>query len=87
MGFGCPNYRGYVLHGLAVALACEVDTLEPEIARILGEFETDSFPEGFVPLLGTVETYNPADLERYLPARARRITGRRVTGTCPCARR
>lgn len=55
----------FVVHGLAVDLACEVPLLNLPIHKALGEFASD-FPEGFTPSVGSVCDYEESVVLRHL---------------------
>ena len=65
--------RRLAVHGLTVTLRCDVPALDAAVARMLGEFEVDALPPGFMPISGTVRPYEASEVVASLSPQARRV--------------
>lgn len=54
------------VHGLAVQIRCEMPVMNWPIHHALGEFATPVWPEGFVPIPGSIQTYEESVVLRHL---------------------
>jgi len=67
------SQRKLAFHGSAVEIACACDELIPTIDHLLNPFREASFPEGFVPLRGTIEPYDLEDVLKHLSIKAKPV--------------
>src|SRR5205814_3217508 len=58
------------IHGLAVELRCDVPQLDAAIDRAFGEFAVPQWPDGFVPVSGTIRPFEQAQVLRHLSSTA-----------------
>lgn len=68
------GYR-LAVHGLAVEIKCEIDGLRPALDHDLGEFAVPDWPDGFVPVTGSIRPFERTEVLKCLSASARRIDG------------
>src|SRR4051812_17319524 len=61
------------LHGLAVSVSCGVEEIAPEIQRHLGEFIADDWPDGFLPVKGSIRRFEEIDVLEHVSSDARAI--------------
>src|SRR5436189_2267624 len=61
------------VHGLAVAVSCGVEEIGDELTRHLGEFATDDWPVGFVPVKGSIRRFEEIDVLENVSERARAV--------------
>ena len=67
------SQRKLTLHGSAVEIACACDELVPQLDHLVQPFREEDFPEGFIPLRGTIEPYFLDDVLKHLSTKAVRI--------------
>ena len=61
----------FAVHGPAVEIDASVPALADPVQDLLGPFSVGGFPQGFVPVHGTVRPYNQAEVLRHLSPAAR----------------
>lgn len=67
--------RRYSLHGLALELRCGVPELSAELARTLGPFEEDDWPDGFAAVQGEIAPYDQDTVIKHLSPTAAALSG------------
>jgi hypothetical protein len=66
------SVRRFAIHGLALELRCDLPCVMAEVETMLGLFEVGSWPEGFTPIVGTVEPFDADTVARHVsPAAVR----------------
>jgi hypothetical protein len=65
--------RRFAIHGLALELRCDLQGVLAEIQTLFHPFEVPSWPDGFMPVIGTVEPFDSATVQRHVSAAARRF--------------
>jgi hypothetical protein len=63
----------FAIHGLALELRCDLPGVLSEIHTLFHPFEVASWPDGFVPVVGTVEPFDAACVQRHVSPSARRF--------------
>lgn len=64
------SQRKLIVHGSAVEIACACDELVPQIDHFAGPFREAGFPDGFVPIQGTIEPYHLDEVVKHLSIKA-----------------
>lgn len=65
--------RKLAVHGPVVDLECAVPELEVAVESMLGCFAVPGWPDGFVPINGSIQPYDQAQVTRHLSATARHL--------------
>ncbi len=65
--------RRFAIHGLALELRCDLPGVLAEIQTLFHPFEVADWPDGFTPVIGTVETFDAACVQRHVSPAARRF--------------
>ncbi len=65
--------RRYAIHGLAMELRCDLPDVLAEIHALFHPFEVADWPDGFTPVIGTVELFDAACVQRHVSPLARRF--------------
>ena len=65
--------RRFAVHGLAIELDCAVDGLVREVDRLFEDFEVAAWPEGFVPVSGSIRPYDVDAVTKALSPAARPV--------------
>jgi hypothetical protein len=68
-----PACRRFAIHGLALELRCDLPGIMVEVEAMLGLFEVGSWPEGFTPIVGTVELFDADTVARNVSSAAVRF--------------
>jgi hypothetical protein len=64
--------RRFAIHGLALELHCHLPEVMAEVLGMFHPFEVPSWPEGFTPIVGTVEPFDADTVARHVsPAAVR----------------
>lgn len=75
--------RRYVVHGTPVEVECDVPYLAAEQERVLAHFAAGDcacWPPGFIPTVGLVKPYDPAQVLRHLSPSARPVPAAQLAG-------
>lgn len=67
------NLQRFALYGAAVGLTSFVRAMDPEIEHLLGGFRVNHFPQGRLPISGTIWPYEQSHVLKHLSATARRV--------------
>ncbi|MEO6435509.1 MAG: hypothetical protein ABIP55_07075, partial [Tepidisphaeraceae bacterium] len=67
------NLHRFALHGAAIGLNSMVKFLDPEIDHLLGDFRVKTWPQGALPISGTVWPYEQSHVLKCMSATARRV--------------
>ena len=67
-----PTHR-YAVHGLALDIACDIPAVRAEIDNLFRPFRVNTWPDGFNPVHGTIQTYDPATVSRHISSKATRF--------------
>jgi hypothetical protein len=66
------SVRRFAIHGLALELRCDLPGVLAEVLGMFQPFEVASWPEGFTPIIGTVEPFDADTVARHVsPAAVR----------------
>lgn len=68
-----PSRKRFAVHGPAVEVDCTVAAVSAEVRRVLGPFQVSDWPDGFVPVGGTVRAYDTAQVVRHVSPTARPV--------------
>jgi len=66
--------RRYAIHGLAMELRCDLPAVLGEIEAMFKPFEVTAWPEGFIPVTGTVELFDAATVQKHVSPAAKRFS-------------
>jgi hypothetical protein len=67
--------RRFAIHGLALELHCGLPEILSELDHWFAPFEVNSWPEGFTPVIGIIEPFDAATVQRHVSPAARRFPG------------
>lgn len=73
LGGSTATVRRFAIHGLALELRCDLPGVLSEVHTLFHPFEVSAWPEGFTPVVGTVEPFDAACVQRHVSANARRF--------------
>lgn len=65
--------RKLAVHGPVIDLECAVPELEVAVESMLGCFAVPGWPEGFVPINGSIQPYDQVHVNRHLSSTARHL--------------
>jgi hypothetical protein len=63
----------FAIHGLAVELRCDLPGILAEVHSLFQPFAVNSWPEGFTPVVGTIEPFDAESVEKNVSPFARRF--------------
>lgn len=63
------------LHGAVIETACNVRSITEQLARLFDPFAVNRWPNGFIPTVGIIRPYDPAEVLRHISPAARSISG------------
>ena len=66
-----PDRLRFAIHGAVVEVENFLPGLEPYVRRLLGSFAVPDWPEGFMPVHGTIRPYEQSEVLRHLSPAAR----------------
>ena len=72
---GLLPVRRFAIHGLALELHCGMAEIIDEIDLWFSPFAVASWPEGFTPVIGTIEPFDSATVQRHVSPHATRFPG------------